>query len=314
MKRIGKLIKNNKKLLFGVIIGVLLTSTTVYAVQAIATSIAYDNTTSGLQATNVQDALDELYTRAKISKRSNFIEAYTYNASTCVTGEEDTCVPTTCYKIKSAGACPQGTIIKYKVRPSQVEVFHVMYDDANTITMQAQKNTIYNVAWITSNDYGGTVSNNKGPLTILLALENATAGWTNVNNQTYTVGIESSQNNLMQCGTHFNCTESIYTLSSRTAKARMITLMEADNLGCREEGRSCPIWMYNYLSLSQSNGGTNNDTSHGSANTVNDGYWTMTPHYYSNAARAVFKSGGLYGQNLTDTILGARAVVVVNKP
>ena len=63
MKRIGKLIKNNKKLLFGVIIGVLLTSTTVYAVQAIATSIAYDNTTSGLQATNVQDAVDELYTK-----------------------------------------------------------------------------------------------------------------------------------------------------------------------------------------------------------------------------------------------------------
>ena len=64
MKRIRKLIKENKKLLFGVIIGVILTSTTVYAVQAIATSITYDNTTSGLQATNVQDAVDELYTKA----------------------------------------------------------------------------------------------------------------------------------------------------------------------------------------------------------------------------------------------------------
>ena len=65
MKRILKLLNSNKKFILGIILGILLTSTTVYAVTALATSISYDNTSSGLNSTNVQGALDELYTMAK---------------------------------------------------------------------------------------------------------------------------------------------------------------------------------------------------------------------------------------------------------
>jgi hypothetical protein len=74
MKRVLKLLNSNKKFILGIILGILLTSTTVYAVTALATSISYDNTSSGISATNVQDALDELYTRANtwINPNNNF--------------------------------------------------------------------------------------------------------------------------------------------------------------------------------------------------------------------------------------------------
>ena len=76
----------------------------------------------------------------------NILEAYTYNQTTgdehfCVTGDEETCQESTCYKTKTEGSCPAGTIIKYKVNNSTTETFHVMYDDASSITMQTQKNT-----------------------------------------------------------------------------------------------------------------------------------------------------------------------------
>lgn len=60
-----KFIKNNSKLLIGLIIGLVLSGTTVYAAtQIMASEVLYDNTTSGLTSTNVQDAVDELTTRA----------------------------------------------------------------------------------------------------------------------------------------------------------------------------------------------------------------------------------------------------------
>ena len=48
------------------------------------------------------------------SEETNNIKvAYTYNSSSCVTGEEETCVETSCYENSSVGSCPAGTIIKY---------------------------------------------------------------------------------------------------------------------------------------------------------------------------------------------------------
>ena len=60
-----KFIKNNSKLLIGIIIGMVLSGTTVYAAtQIMASDVLYDNTNSGLTSTNVQAAVDELTTRA----------------------------------------------------------------------------------------------------------------------------------------------------------------------------------------------------------------------------------------------------------
>lgn len=61
-----KLIKSNIKLIIGILIGMVLSITTVYAATILFASnqVSYSNTTSGLSATNVQSAIDELYTKA----------------------------------------------------------------------------------------------------------------------------------------------------------------------------------------------------------------------------------------------------------
>ncbi len=66
-----KVIKNNYKIVIGIIIGIILSVTTVYAIDAYIESnkVAYDNhnkTTTTKE--NVQDAIDELYERSGIHK------------------------------------------------------------------------------------------------------------------------------------------------------------------------------------------------------------------------------------------------------
>ena len=67
MKKIKKFIKNNIKLVIGIMIGLAIAgSIGVYAATVIASaSVSYDNSNSGLISTNLQDALDEAYTKAK---------------------------------------------------------------------------------------------------------------------------------------------------------------------------------------------------------------------------------------------------------
>ena len=57
--------KKNYKLLIGLVIGILISSTVVLAASytGTASDLSYDNSTSGLFSDNVQDAVDELYER-----------------------------------------------------------------------------------------------------------------------------------------------------------------------------------------------------------------------------------------------------------
>ncbi len=58
--------KNNSKLIIGLIIGALISGTSVYAATTIIKSkdVSYDKTTSGGKYDNVQDAIDELYEKS----------------------------------------------------------------------------------------------------------------------------------------------------------------------------------------------------------------------------------------------------------
>ncbi len=317
MKKIKNFMKSNVKLFIGIIIGGIIFGGSVAIVSAITGSQVTYTDTYSLGATTVQGAIDALYNKTKLGNDSKFVEAYTYNQTSgasnyCVTGNESTCVATTCYKTKSASSCPAGTIIRYKVSPGNVVTFHVMYDDANTITMQAQRNTIYNTAWYP------TLSSTSGPITVLPALESATAGWEYVNNQTYTMGTTTFKTNAYTgCSEYNTCTTNTYTLAERTAKARMITVQEAVLLGCTSSDKSCPKWMNNYLQQSTSNGGTVNDKSHGPNNTNNSGYWTMSANP-SDTRRAwiVAQNGRVNNYSFVSVdyaYYGARAVVVVSK-
>ncbi len=77
MKKIGKFIKSNTKLLVGIILGAAVSGGAVYAATVLPSSqVGYDNSTSGLAATDVQGALDELYTKAnhcKLDFRQEFL-------------------------------------------------------------------------------------------------------------------------------------------------------------------------------------------------------------------------------------------------
>ena len=243
-------------------------------------------------------------------------KAVSYDPTSCVTGEEATCVETTCHQNKTLGSCPIGTILKVKVSPETSKYFYVLHDNGETITLQQRENTVYNTAWnATSSD------NSKGPLTILSKLEEVTQDWSNVNTQTYTMGTTdfNGTNAFTSCNFSSDavtCTENSYTLGSRSAKARMITAQEAFAVGCTGSSSSgtCPIWMINYLKQSTQNGGTVDDTHTENGATNNNGYYTMQA-YAGTQNRAIILDQGGY---LTDVAIsrnfyGARAVIEINK-
>ena len=265
------------------------------------------------------------------SINQNIISAYIYNqdstaANYCVTGDEETCEETTCYESKEANNCASGTIVTYKVNENDKVRFHVMYDNGNTLTMQSQRNAIYNIPWIDAADYAeantdatscaSTSCNDEGPITILEALESTTAGWSNVNNQTYIIGTTTFKTNAYTgCSSYSSCAVNTYTLPERTTKARMITVQEAADLGCTSNYGSCPIWMYNYLSNSTSYGGTINDTTTANGASGNYGYWTMNANSsLADDAWHVYCYGRL-GYNIMtySTVNGVRLVVEINK-
>ncbi len=328
--RTVNIFKKNYKFLIGLVVGLGISIGGVYAATAIAGSgVTYSNSSSGLLATTVQAAIDELYTQTDIRKMGNFIGAYKYSTATstkCITGNESTCVKSTCYKTKTSGSCPVGTIIKYKVNDSDIVTFHVMYDTGSTMTMQSQKNIINNTAWINKADYityntdstscDYTSCNDEGPMTVLVALERITNSWTNVNDQVYTMGTTTFKTNFFTGCSLSSCEANTYTLGSRKAKARMITLQEAKALGCTTTAKSCPIWMYNYLSSSVDNGGTVNDNlSDQEKGSKNNGYWTMSAtSSLAYCAWDLSYYGRVYhGNGAFSTDYGARAVVVVSK-
>ncbi len=316
MKKVKKVIRSNYKIFIGVLIGLIISLGGVYAATTIAGSaVTYSNTTTGLSSTTVQGAIDELYTKSDIRNADKFVAVYKYSTATstkCITGEESTCVKSTCYKTKTSGSCPAGTIIKYKVNDTTIVNFHVMFDKGTTMIMQSQRNLANNVSWITKGDYedstlSGTCDytygtcTNKGPLTAITLLEKVTSTWTNVDEQTYTMG--KTNDRYTQCSGEANCNENSYTWESRKGKARMITFQEAITLGCTQDEKSCPIWMFNYLVDSTKYGGTVNDN--GSHH-----YLTMNTSGYYTAAWGIQKNGILYYAAGNG---GIRPVVVVSK-
>lgn len=67
MKKIKKILKKNYKLCFGIILGITLSSISVYAVNIInSKDVLYSNANSSLSSIDVQDAIDELSQKAKM--------------------------------------------------------------------------------------------------------------------------------------------------------------------------------------------------------------------------------------------------------
>ena len=62
--KIKDFIKDNKKIFVGILIGILISSGSVYAASIISKDVSYDNSSSKLTSTNVQGAIDEVYKTA----------------------------------------------------------------------------------------------------------------------------------------------------------------------------------------------------------------------------------------------------------
>lgn len=307
---INKLKKTgNYKILIGVIIGILLSTTFVFAVSKLESKeISYNNHDSGLKSDNVKGAIDELYTKAKNkcpgsydSSTSFITAAYTYNEDTCYSGTENNCKETTCYKNSDANSCPAGTIINYRVNDSETELFYVLYDQGDSLTM-ISSNTVYG-NWISKEDYieaGGIESDwdpkwkkyIKGPITITKTLDEKTKNWTNVNDQSYTMGTTIFKTNANTgCTTYNMCNAISYTWPLKVSKARLLTIQEAVDLGCTLDSNSCPKFL-------------------------NNSGWMMSSHYTSNGSEnnawIINSSRELYTKNVDQGSYG-RAVVVITK-
>ena len=97
----------------------------------------------------------------------NIVGAYTYNETTCPTGREDTCQPTTCLV---SGSCPAGTAISYKVNDTTTQDFHVLKDNGSTLTLITKDN-------VTASRWSTTDQNNTNADAAREALAIATNGW-----------------------------------------------------------------------------------------------------------------------------------------
>lgn len=217
----------------------------------------------------------------------NIRAAYEYNNDTCITGEEETCVRSDCYKSSNINACQVGTIIRYAITNNEEKYFYVLKDEGKTMTLQQRENTTNNVEW-----YANSEDNSKGPLTALESLEPVTSSWSNVNNISYTMGTTTFGNNSFTgCGGPSSCLINTYITEQKSAKARMITVQELADLGCTGANQSCPIWISN-----------------------SPGYWTMSAYSTSTNQAWVVNSSRAISYNPTNNNgYGTRAVIEVNK-
>ena len=202
----------------------------------------------------------------------------------------------------------KGTIIKYEVKDGEERYFNVIHDDGTILTLQERQSTVsINNPW-----YGisSSYTNENGPaLTsgyVLYEVEQATSDWAYVNDQTYSIGDNTTTLGYSGCSAYNNCNTSKYTLN-RTAKARMITMQELTELGCTETNGSCMNFVHNYLSYSTSFGAS----FYGESGAQ---YWIMNADSESSdTAWLVACAGAVFKRETYDTYSGGRAVVVIDK-
>jgi len=137
-------------------------------------------------------------------------------------------------------------------------------------------------------------------------------------NQTYTLGTTVFKDHAFtgcsydDTNRKFNCTTNTYTLGPRTSKVRIISLQEAQALGCTKTISSCPIWMSNYLYQSTKYGGTENRT--GGDYGMNYSYWTMTANAATNLAIWQVRYDRTISESYTSSSgYSGRAVVSIKK-
>lgn len=210
MKKIKKFIKNNIKLVIGIMIGLAIAgSIGVYAATVIASSnVEYSNTTSGLTATTVQGAIDEIYEKSK----THCPDGYTCKPALCkraTTLHTEICSQTDSSRFCSGDGYASGDTITYGnlgtrgtlasgdafdcdvngdgTYDATTERFYYVSDMTNGVTTDSNTAVLiyYNnvSGGVASNStayaYDSSKRNNNGPVTALAQLP-TTSQWKNV--------------------------------------------------------------------------------------------------------------------------------------
>ena len=158
---------------------------------------------------------------------------------------KETSILTSTNNCINSGTCSKGTLVNVQVNDTEKYSFYVIDDDGKELTLIMNKNLGDTVAWISKSDYeaaggtkfGNTGNNSKGPLTALKELKTRTDGWTNI--KAYDYILEDDYVVKYQ------------PIEITNVRARMLTLTEATNLGCKNNPNknSCPSWLYENLSV-----------------------------------------------------------------
>jgi hypothetical protein len=252
---------------------------------------------------NIYDSTTNNYFNVCKKKSNNIYGAALYNDSVskgedgyCVTGEENTCKGTTCYEDKSVGSCEAGTIILYRVNNDEIYAFNVLHDDGDTMTLQSM-DVIASSAWYESRN------GKYGPITALTSITEATKNWNNVNDLTYILGEtiflkypndSNNANYYTSCKTYNTCTTNYYSLSNdltTNVKARIISVQEAVDLGCKTSTYSCPTW----INRSKTN------------------YWAINNYSESANAYIIDSNLTISGNKWVDSKYYLKAVIEINK-
>ena len=227
----------------------------------------------------------------------------------------------------------------------------------NKITLQLDHNIVNLTAWVSKTDYnddtnyGENGNTNKGPITALKVLEEATSGWHNDLKLTYSYNTSSATNNYgtLSC-TNGACKVGNGSNITTNLKARMITGEEVSALtvaaGAASNSRA-GTWTlssgaYYYFSrddyvlgtpttkVSQGETGstelkwlventyahTNSKSTNNTYGSINYGYWTLSPSSgTSSGAWYVYHDGGLANSGDVSRLrsFGVRPVITLNK-
>ncbi len=153
--------------------------------------------------------------------------------------------------INNSTKCSNGTLVTVKVNDTTSYDFYVIDDTKKELTLIMDRNLGGKVEWIAQEDYeagGGKYwdksygKNNIGPLTALNYLENLTKGWTNIPSYDYTLEDDKPDSS--------GKTVRYQPIERRNVRARMLTYTEAHNHGCTGSSSTCPKYLYENLSSS----------------------------------------------------------------
>lgn len=286
MKRFIKLIKNN---ILGFTIGsIVFGSIGVVALTVSSSSVTYDNSKSKLNSTNLQDAIDELY-----SKKPS-----------CMFEDNKICT------LKSGTHMEIGALYDCEVGPSIHKDFYILAKENNVVRMLMEHNLTSDtvgITWMQARDIfkdssiqSGVGTTAKSTWTYVpdIDLPRAQDIANAVGNTSWNVGSKNA-------GQWFNLDP-----NPSTGAFGQTQIANADN-------PSSFAWLYNHTGNCHNYGCTSTDNVSMNETGSNFGYWTRdaVPYLWSSEttlrAWDVGRNGYLASHDVSDAHRGVRPVITV---